>query len=64
LPEQQQDPHWSLDQGNYSPLACFIPDVLLRVSLSFMKEPWTRVSSPVYIYVNVILMHIWFMAHC
>jgi len=38
LPEQKQDSHWSLDQGNYSLMACFITDGLLRVTLFFMKE--------------------------
>jgi len=57
LPEQQQGSHWSLDQGNYSLMACFIPDGLLQVALSFMKELWTRVRIPVDVYVN--LMHSW-----
>jgi len=38
LPEQQKDSHWSLVQGNYNLMVCFIPDGLLRVTLSFMTE--------------------------
>jgi len=38
LPEQQKDFHWTLDQGKYNLMFCFVPDGLLRVTLSFMKE--------------------------
>ena len=29
--------------------------MIILVTLSFMKEPWTRVRTPVDVYVNVIL---------
>jgi len=57
---------FQLKPGNFSPLACLIPDGLPRVTLSFMKENLNSVRIPVYIYYFIAYLRLiaqWLKLH-